>query len=136
MSLINKELMKLIEDVKIGTCDCETAKRRFTEKYKEPAEYKEFDCKNRKIFEVGSKYDNSPPEPGAKVEIYWKQFDEPDYGYIFTLPGDDEEDIFTDGIVHIPYPQGGEKCQDEPEWIYLGRLLSLSDVTKVKIIAR
>ena len=130
MSLINKELMKLIEDVKIGICDCETAKRRFTEKYKEPAEYKEFDCKNKKIEEINS------PGPGARVEIYWKQFEDPDYGYIFTLPGDDEEDIFIDGIVHIPYPQGGEKCQDEPEWIFLGRLLSYPEVVKVKIIGR
>jgi len=130
MSLINEELMKLIEDVEIGICDCETAKRKYTKKYKEPAEYKEFDCKNKKIEEINN------PEPGARVEIYWKQFDEPDYGYIFTLPGDDEEDIFISGIIHIPSPQGGEKCQDSPEWIYIGRLLSYSEVIKVKIIAR
>ena len=130
MSLINKESIKLIEDVKIGICDCETAQRKFTKKYKEPVEYKEFDCKTKKIEEINC------PEPGARVEIYWKQFDQPDYGYIFTLPGEDEDDIFLSGIIHIPNPQGGEKCQDPPEWIYLGRLLSYQGVIKVKIIGR
>jgi len=125
MSLINKELMELIEDVKQGY-GCEGfEKRRFTE------EYKQNDSDYKKIEEI-----NHPIDPGAKVEIYWKQFDDPDYGYIFTLPGDDEEDIFIDGIIHIPFPQGGEKCQDEPEWIYLGRLLSYPDVIKVKITGR
>ena len=47
MEKIDKELMKLIEDVQIGACDCETAERQHTEKYKEPAEYKDFDCKNK-----------------------------------------------------------------------------------------
>ncbi len=135
MKLIDNELMKLIEDVQIGTWDCETAKRRFTKKYKEPAEYKEFNCKTKKIEVVDNKSISPQPIPGAKVEIYWKQFKDPDYGYIFTLPGDDEEDIFISGIIHIPFPQGGEKCQDPPEWIFIGRLISYPEVTKVKIIA-
>ena len=97
MSLIGKELKKLVEDVKVG--EGEIDHRRFTDEY----EIHEWD--DKKIEEVNPL--GRSVEPGAKVEIYWKQFDEPDYGYIFTLPGFDEEDIYISGIVHVPNPQGG-----------------------------
>jgi len=118
--------MKLIEDVKIVSYDKE--QRRLTK------EYKILDSDYKKIEQI-----NPPINPGARVEIYWKKswgFKEPDYGYIFTLPGEDEEDVFVDGIVHIPYPQGLEKCLNEPEWIFIGRLISNPGVIKVKIIGR
>jgi len=126
MSLINSELMELIEDVKIVSYDKE--QRRLTK------EYKILDSDYKKIEQV-----NPPINPGAKVEIYWHKkwgYNRPDYGYIFTLPGDDDEDIFIDGIIHIPYPQGLEKCMNEPEWIYIGRLISNPEVIKIKIIGR
>jgi len=123
MSLINSDLMELIEDVKIISYEKE--QRRLTK------EYEILDSDYKKIEQA-----NAPINPGAKVEIYWKHYDYVDCGYIFTLPGDDDEDVFVDGIVHIPYPQGLEKCMNEPEWIYIGRLISNPEVVKVKIIGR
>jgi len=124
MDLINEEIRKLLEDVRVG-CG-ETNMRKITE------EYEENNLTEKKLEIVNPL--NSLLGPGSKVEIYWKQFNEPDYGYILTLPGFDEDDIFMSGIVHIPLPQGGEKCQDPPEWVYLGRLLSNPQTVKVKLI--
>jgi len=121
MSLINSELMELIEDVKI--INFEKEQRRLTKAYEVlDSDYKKIEQVNGSII------------PGAKVEIYWKHLDYVDKGYIFTLPGDDDEDVFVDGIVHIPYPQGLEKCMNEPEWIYIDRLISNPEVVKVRII--
>ena len=119
MSRINPDLMRLIEDVIYYSDE----KRRLTEKYKV------LDSDYKKIKEI-----NPPINPGAKVEIYWKHLDGVDYGYIFTLPGGEDEDVFVDGIIHIPYPIGQEKCANEPEWIYIDRLISNPQVIKVKII--
>ena len=117
MSRVNPDLMRLIEDVIYYNDE----KRRLTEKY----EVLESDYD--KIEEI-----NPPINPGAKVEIYWKHLDGVDHGYIFTLPDDD--DVFESGIIHIPYPIGLEKCANEPEWIYIDRLISNPQVVKVKII--
>ena len=62
-------------------------------------------------------------EPGATVRIKWKPFEgeegvgfeQEDVGYLFVMPST-ENDPGMDGIVHIPLPIGGEKCQCEPEW--------------------
>lgn len=126
MDLINEEIRKLLEDVRVG-CG-ETNARKITEEYEEnnltEAKLEIVNPLNRELL------------PGSKVEIYWKQFEEPDYGYIFTLPGFDENDIFMSGIVHIPLPQGGEKSRDPAEWVYLDRLLGNPQVVKVKLMGK
>jgi len=118
-------IRKLLEDVRVGCGETDT--RKITEDYEDnnltEAKLEIVNPLNRELL------------PGSKVEIYWKQFEEPDYGYIFTLPGFDEDDIFMSGIVHIPLPQGGEKSRDPAEWIYLGRLLGNPEVVKVKLMA-
>ena len=121
MSLINSTLMELIEDINI--CSEDEEQRRLTKTYKI------LDSDYKKIEQI-----NPPINPGARVEIYWKHLDYIDLGYIFTLPGDDEDDVFVSGIVHIPYPQGLEKCINEPEWIYINRLMINPEVVKIKII--
>lgn len=125
-ALIDKELFKLLEDVAVGSGEKE--RRIYTEEYEKP------DAHEKKIEEVNPL--GLSIEPGSKVEIRWKQFDEPDRGYILTLPGFDSDDIYMSGIVHIPLPQGGDKGPPLPEWIYLGRLLSLPGVVKVRIFGR
>ncbi len=124
MDLINEEIRKLVEDIRVGcgTTDC----RKITEEY-------EGSNLTQKKLEIINPL-NSLLGPGSKVKIYWKQFREPDNGYIFTLPGFDENDIFMSGIVHIPLPQGGEKTQYSAEWIYLDRLLGNPQVVKVELI--
>lgn len=72
--------------------------------------------------------------PGSKVEIWWTMFDDPDYGYVFTLPGPDSGDIYMSGIVHIPSPIGCEKSDCDPEWIHLGKLLTHKELIRVKFI--
>ena len=127
MSLINKEIIKLVEDVKFACGNI--LKRKFTKPLEK--DDKEFD--NSKLEVIGS------PEPGAKVEIYWTkewEFEDPDYGYIFNLPITYEDDVLMDGIIHIPKPQGGEKCQNEPEWYHINRLLDNDNVVKVKIFEK
>lgn len=119
MPLINKEIIKLIEDVRIGCGEIST--RKVTDKYKMGAS-------NDKLEVIGN------PGPGSKAEIHWTMFeDDFDRGYIFTLPGYDSNDIWMTGIVHIPDPIGCEKQACDPEWIYLDRLLSLPTVARVKI---
>ena len=57
-------------------------------------------------------------EPGMSVHIQWLPVEDhaqQDIGYLFVMPST-ENDPSMDGIVHIPYPVGGEKCQCEPEW--------------------
>ena len=60
-----------------------------------------------------------------EVTIVWKgqegdeEFDiSPmiDSGYLFVMPSLDYDDPLISGIVHIPYPAGGEKDQPEAEW--------------------
>jgi len=123
LEIKDKKLIELIEDIQFAEGDI--LERKFTEKLeKDDGEYHD----NTKLFVVGS------PEPGAKVEIFWTMFEDPDYGYVFTLPiGSNYDDIFMDGIVHIPKPQGGEKCYEDAEWVYLDRLLENENVVKVKI---
>ena len=131
MNLTDKELIELIEDIQFADGDIEPGERKFTEAFKSD---NQADINEKKLVVVGS------PEPGAKVEIYWKKswgFPDPDYGYIFTLPigsyGDDD-DIFVAGIIHIPNPQGGEKTAENPEWGHIDRYLDNENIVKVKII--
>lgn len=74
-------------------------------------------------------------QPGARVEIHWVKNRElePDKGYIFTLPGWDSRDIFMSGIVHIPRPNGCEKCDCDPEWHLLSKLASDRFIEKIII---
>ena len=76
---------------------------------------------------------NQNPGPGSRVSVFWDMFDEPDEGYVLTLPGWDCDDIWMSGIVHIPKPQGCEKCDCDPEWIVLTKLLTLDSVVSVVI---
>ena len=73
------------------------------------------------------------PGPGAKVSIFWDMFDEPDTGYVLVLPGWDSNDIWMSGIVHIPKPIGCEKCECDPEWILLNKLLTVDSLKNVII---
>jgi len=128
MEITDKELIELIEDIQFAEGDMEPGERKFTEKLKSDDIW---DINEKKLVVVGS------PEPGAKVEIYWKKswgFDRPDYGYIFTLPiGSYSDDIFMDGIIHIPKPQGGEKTEENPEWGHIDRYLDNENIVKIKI---
>lgn len=116
--LINSDIVALVEDVEDGCGSI--VKRRFSKGYIFPET-------DNKLKVCGQ------PSPGARVEILWTLFDEPDIGYIFTLPGFDSDDIYMSGIVHIPKPHGCEKCDCEPEWIYINRLLSIEEVLEVRI---
>lgn len=83
------------------------------------------------------------PPPGSRVKILWKDPDalppplecDPtiDDGYIFTLPGQDWDDVYMAGIVHIPYPTGGSKDQPEPEWHTITELCANELVEKITI---
>ena len=129
MELTDKELIELIEDIQFAEGDILPGERKFTEALKSD---NKADINEKKLVVVGS------PEPGAKVEIYWKKswgFEDPDYGYIFTLPiGSYSDDIFMDGIIHISNPQGGEKTAENPEWGHIDRYLDNENIIKVKII--
>lgn len=74
-------------------------------------------------------------EPGDKVKIIWKNKHKGmiDYGYIFTLPGFDSDDIYMTGIIHIPCPVGGEKTQPESEWWTLTELSGNKDIKEILI---
>jgi len=124
MDLINEEIRKLLEDIRVG-CGM-TNCRKLTE------EYEDSNLTQKKLEIINPL--NSLLGPGSKVKIYWKQFKGPDNGYIFTLPGFDEDDIFMSGIVHIPLPQGGDKSQCSGEWVYLDRLLGNPQVVKVELM--
>ncbi len=68
--------------------------------------------------------------PGAGVEIFWKGREEPDKGYIFTLPNQtwDEADV----CVHIPNPDNSDGMDDAPEvHIHISNLLSNKRVKKI-----
>lgn len=73
--------------------------------------------------------------PGTRLRIHWGiEFNNMvDYGYVFILPGCEDshqtDAVMYEGIVHIPYPSGGEKENAEPEWHYLIDLL-LNDGVK------
>ena len=118
---VNKEMLELIEDVKFACGNI--LERKHTKKLdndeddndtKEEAKKKrEIRDRNFEKIEIVGEY----PEAGSRVEIYWKKswgFDEPDYGYILSLPIAYEDEILIDGIIHIPNPQGGEKTAEEP----------------------
>ncbi len=54
-----------------------------------------------------------------------------DFGYLFQLPGLDDNDIL-DSIVHVDMPQGGDKCSEDPIWISLRRLVSYPQVKCIR----
>jgi len=124
MDLINEEIRKLLEDIRVG-CGM-TDRRKITE------EYEDSNLTQKKLEIINPL--NSLLGPGSKVKIYWKHFEWPDNGYIFTLPGFDEDDIFMSGIVHVPLPQGGEKSQCPAAWVYLDRLLGNPQGVNVELI--
>jgi hypothetical protein len=74
-------------------------------------------------------------QPGCMVKIYWTKeaFGYIDTGYIFTLPGEDADDIYMSGIVHIPVPSGGEKGCPEPEWHSLAALSQNPLIKKIVV---
>ena len=74
---------------------------------------------------------------GSKLLIEWVMLEEVDIGYVFVLPGHLEphetDAIFTEGIVHIPNPVGGEKCAAEPEWQLLYDLIMNPNVKRIDL---
>ena len=126
MSLISKKLIELVEDVEFAEGGILPVERKFSEELKSDDDSC---CNDNKLEIVGD------PDPGAKVEIYWKKswgFEDPDYGFIFILP-DYDGDVFVDGIICIPNPQGGEKTAESPEWGHIDRYLDNEDIVKIKI---
>jgi hypothetical protein len=64
-------------------------------------------------------------EYGCAVAIEWggELEGETDYGYIFGLPGIEEDDPYLGGIVHVPHPRNpGGKDAADPEWVTLYEL--------------
>jgi hypothetical protein len=127
MALINRETVKLIEDVAVGCGMLDDDRRRMS------TPYQEVDASSKLVVHghVG---------PGSKVKVFWNMGDEDvdedpwvDDGYVFTLPGWDSGDIYMSGIVHIPEPEGCEKSECDPEWVYLSRLLENPYVERVEI---
>ena len=77
------------------------------------------------------------PSPGDRVTIHWDMgnYCLIDRGYVFTLPGYLDQDVWTSGIIHIPNPDGYEKCtidEVEAEWHHIDRLLSNPKVTTLE----
>lgn len=77
-------------------------------------------------------------EYGTPVIIVWDDADSDvgmpateDHGYVMGLPGFDEADPEIGGVVHVPHPAGGEKCEAEPEWITIYQLCSNPRVVSV-----
>lgn len=64
---------------------------------------------------------------GEKVEIYWKDEDYIDIGYVLLLPGMVEDE--GDFAIHVPKTQ----CSGDSEWIHIIDLLDLELISKVKI---
>ena len=91
--------------------------------------------KGKDIFDETKIKTKSRGEPGDRIKITWQGRMKGiiDYGYIFTLPGFDSDDIYITGIVHIPYPAGGEKTQPEPEWWSLAELSGNKDIKEILI---
>ena len=124
--LINIRIIKLIEDIMCGSGLLCNDNRHYTKPYSEKL------SDNKKIKCTGN------PQPGCRVKITWVNNNYPefpnieDHGYILTLPGCDDNDIFMSGIVHIPEPYDGFESND-PEWIYLGRLVSMDNVQQIDL---
>lgn len=74
------------------------------------------------------------PTPGDKILIYWKDYDEPDAGYLFELP---ECDSYTDEFdlyYHVAKPNVYDgKDAPNPEW---GHLIDLIINKQCKKITR
>jgi len=82
---------------------------------------------------------------GCHIEIEWLlECDEDEFeplvdkGYIFLLPGHIEphiiDAVFTEGIVHIPFPDGVEKEANIPEWVPLVDLLNNFRVVSIRLV--
>lgn len=70
--------------------------------------------------------------PGAHVEIFWKDREETDTGYVFVLPNQswDEADV----CVHVPKPDNSDGIGDAPEvHIHISNLLINERVEKVVV---
>lgn len=63
------------------------------------------------------------PQPGDKIQIRWKERKATDYGYIFTLPGMDAEQL--ECLVHVPQPDNSDGM-DNAEEVYSNLLTLLS----------
>ncbi|TDQ27670.1 hypothetical protein [Tenacibaculum caenipelagi] len=68
-------------------------------------EYDNFELLNKKI--IGR------VDAGGKVEIQWKDKENTDTGYVFTLPNMDLDE--NDFFIHIPYPDNSGGIGDAPE---------------------
>ena len=132
----NNDILKLIEDVAVGCGMMDDDGRKHTEPYKSTVV-----SANHKII------CKAEPMPGCRVKVYWDwgkmlslDKDEdgypPDEGYVLTLPGYDSKDIWMSGIIHIPNPEGCEKSECDPEWIYIDRLVENENVLKIEFLIR
>lgn len=80
--------------------------------------------------------------PGASLKIeraFAEGEDETflDHGYVFTLPGLEDRDVWMGGIVHIPNPDNpGGMDSVPPVWVTLDRLLKDPLVLKVTVMER
>ena len=68
---------------------------------------------------------------GDKISIYWSDRENPDYGYVFKLPNQDEDDVF-DMCVHVTHVDNSDGMDDAPqEWIHLATLLTLKTLEQI-----
>lgn len=74
------------------------------------------------------------PEPGSLIEIHWPDIEAVDSGYIFTLPGYEDDDVFMGGVVHVPSPDNPGGMDSVPaEWTTFDELLRNPRVGKIVI---
>ena len=69
------------------------------------------------------------PQAGCKIVIYWKDFDDVDYGYLYQTQKMDVDSF----MVHVPNPSNpGGKDSVPPVWIRLDKLLRNNNVKRIK----
>ncbi|MEA1849223.1 hypothetical protein U9K52_09890 [Chryseobacterium sp. MHB01] len=72
-------------------------------------------------------------ELGGKIEIFWKDREETDKGYIFNLPHQDSDEY--DVCVHVTDVDNSEGMGDAPdEYHHLYHLVSLERIDKIEIL--
>lgn len=75
------------------------------------------------------------PEPGAHIKIHWPDIETVDRGYIFTLPGYEDDDVYMGGLVHVPEPENPGGMDGVPaEWTTLDELLRNPRVGKITVM--
>jgi hypothetical protein len=76
---------------------------------------------------------NGEIEAGSKVEIFWVDREQQDYGYIFQLPNQDTDEY--DVCVHVPKMDNSDGMGDgDSVYKHLYSVVQLERVSKIEII--